>query len=254
MRSARDHSSSPRPARSRTGSPASASGKIVNDGETVTLNVYLATATGSVHGLVRRPDGTPASNASVVISNGDGAIGFNVTDSAGNYTQDLIPLGPFTIDAFEASTAGHGAATGEIFVAGQNVPVNITEDALAVVTGHLVEAGTSGAAQGLAGLVQPADPFRPIDRADDDERRRRRLLVPRRRGRHLRPDGAETRTSRVRRRRTVKSPRPGRRWMCRSSSRSRGRRSGGSKASCRTPTARRRPTPGRASARASRAR
>jgi hypothetical protein len=31
-----------------------ASGKIVNDGETVTLNVYLATATGSVHGVVRR--------------------------------------------------------------------------------------------------------------------------------------------------------------------------------------------------------
>ena len=118
------------------------SGKIVTDGETVTLNVYLATATGSVHGFVRRPDGTPASNASVVISNGDGAIGFNVTDSTGNYTQDLIPLGPFTIDAFEASTAGHGAGAGEIFVAGQDVPVNVTEDALAVVTGHLVEAGT----------------------------------------------------------------------------------------------------------------
>jgi hypothetical protein len=119
-----------------------ASGKIVNDGEAVTLNVYLATATGSVHGVVRRPDGSPAANASVVISNGQGAIGFNVTDATGNYTQDLIPLGPFTIDAFEAANAGHGAATGQIFVAGQNIPIDITEDALAVVTGHLVEAGS----------------------------------------------------------------------------------------------------------------
>ena len=59
-----------------------ASGKIVNDGEPVTVSVYLATATGSVHGIVRRPDGSPAANAEVVISNGNGAMGFNVTDSA----------------------------------------------------------------------------------------------------------------------------------------------------------------------------
>ena len=142
MRSRKGRSSSPRPARSRTGSPASDPGKIVNDGETVTLSVYLATATGSVHGVVRRPDGSPAANAAVVISNADGAIGFNVTVADGSYTQDLIPLGPFTIDAFEASNAGHGAATGQIFIAGQDIPVDITEDALAVVTGHVVEAGS----------------------------------------------------------------------------------------------------------------
>ena len=118
------------------------SGKIVNDGETVTFNVYLATATGSVHGFVRRPDGSPAPNAAVIISNAGGAIGFNVTDATGSYTQDLIPLGPFSVDAFEAANAGHGAGSGQIFVAGQNVPVDITEDALAVVTGHLVQAGT----------------------------------------------------------------------------------------------------------------
>ena len=119
-----------------------ASGKIVNDGEAVTLNVYLASATGSVHGSVLRPDGTPAAFAEVVISNADGAIAFNVTDAAGNYEQDLIPLGAFSVDAFEAATAGHGATTGQIFVAGQNVPANITEDALAIVTGRLVETGT----------------------------------------------------------------------------------------------------------------
>ncbi len=125
-----------------------ASGKIVSDGEPVALNVYLATATGSVHGFVHRPDGSPAANAEVVISNADGAIGFNVTDSAGNYTQDLIPLGVFTVDAFEASTAGHGAATGQIFLAGQDVPANITEDALAVVTGRVVESGTQAPLKG----------------------------------------------------------------------------------------------------------
>jgi len=119
-----------------------ASGKIVNDGEAVTINVYLASATGSVHGVVRRPDGSPASNASVVISNADGPIGFNVTDGEGNYAQDLIPLGPFKVDAFEAANAGHGAATGQIFTAGQNVPADITEDAPAVVTGRVVDAAS----------------------------------------------------------------------------------------------------------------
>ncbi|MEQ1868664.1 MAG: Ig-like domain-containing protein [Vicinamibacterales bacterium] len=119
-----------------------ASGRIVNDGEAVALNIYLATATGSVHGLVRRPDGSPAAFAEVIISNADGAIGFNVTDADGHYSQDLIPLGPFTVDAFEASTAGHGAASGQIFLAGQDVPANITEDALAVVTGRVVESGS----------------------------------------------------------------------------------------------------------------
>ena len=119
-----------------------AAGKIVNDGEAVTLSVYLATATGSVHGTVRRPDNSPAPNAEVVISNQDGAIGFTVTDGSGSFAQDLIPLGKFTIDAFEASNAGHGSATGEIFLANQDVPVNITEDALAVVTGRVVRSGT----------------------------------------------------------------------------------------------------------------
>jgi hypothetical protein len=119
-----------------------ASGNIVNDGEAVTLSVYLATATGAVHGTVRRPDNSPAPNAEVVISNQDGAIGFTVTDATGSFAQDLIPLGKFTIDAFEASNAGHGAATGEIFLANQDVPVHITEDALAVVTGRVVQSGT----------------------------------------------------------------------------------------------------------------
>ncbi|MEN3336344.1 MAG: large repetitive protein, partial [Acidobacteriota bacterium] len=119
-----------------------APGKIVADGEPVALNVYLASATGSVHGTVRRPDGSPAANAEVVISNTDGALAFNVTDGTGAYTQDLIPLGAFAVDAFEAATAGHGATTGQIFLAGQSVPADITEDALAVVTGQLVETGT----------------------------------------------------------------------------------------------------------------
>jgi hypothetical protein len=119
-----------------------ATGRIEHEGETVTLNVYLNTATGSVHGTVRRPDGSGAANAQVVVANSGGAIGFTLTDGNGAYFQDLIPVGPFVVDTFEAANAAHGTGSGQIFVANQDVPLDITEDPPAVVTGTVVEAGT----------------------------------------------------------------------------------------------------------------
>ena len=190
-----------------------------------------------MHGVVRRPDGSPAANASVVISNSDGAIGFNVTDAhrqlhAGSHSARAVP-----IDAFEAANAGHGAATGQIFVAGQNVPVGHHRGRARRRHRPRGRGGHAGAAQRLAGLVQPADPFRPIDQPDDDEQRRRRILVPRRRGRRLHPVGAEPgRPGTGAGPGRDHSARPGGGCAARRD-RFRGRRSDGSKASCRTPTA-----------------
>ena len=125
------------------GAAGRASGKVTQDGSAVTVDVFLYSASGVVSGTVRRPDGQPAPNAEIVISNQDGPLTLTVTDAAGAFKQELIPINkPFTVEAFDPVTAAHGFGNGTIFVAGQEVPVFIDEDPLAVVTGHLVETGT----------------------------------------------------------------------------------------------------------------
>ncbi len=125
------------------GAAGRASGKVAQDGNAVTVEVFLYSASGVVSGSVRRADGQPAPNAEVVISNQEGPLTFAVTDGSGNFRQELIPiLKPFTIEAFDPVTAARGVGGGTIFLAGQEVPVFINEDPLAVVTGHLVEEGT----------------------------------------------------------------------------------------------------------------
>ena len=124
----------------RDGFAGRASSKITSDGQQLTVNVYLFTASGTVEGTVFRPDGiTPVPNADVVISNSTGPLAFTVTDASGNYSQSLIPLGPFTVDVFEAATARRGAATGRVDLDQQLVPLDITEAALGLVKGTAVE-------------------------------------------------------------------------------------------------------------------
>ncbi|MCU1383321.1 MAG: LamG domain protein jellyroll fold domain protein [Acidobacteria bacterium] len=125
------------------GAAGRASGKVKQDGNAVTVDLFLYSASGVVSGTVRRPDGQPAPNAEVVIANQEGPLTLTVTDAAGAFRQELIPINkPFTIEAFDPVTAARGFGSGTIFVAGQEVPVFIDEDPLAVVTGHLVEIGT----------------------------------------------------------------------------------------------------------------
>ena len=78
----------------RNGFAGRASAKVVNDGETVVVKVYLYNASGSVYGTVYKSDGiTPVPNAEIIVSNGGGPLTFAVTGADGAYRQDLIPLG-----------------------------------------------------------------------------------------------------------------------------------------------------------------
>jgi 5-hydroxyisourate hydrolase-like protein (transthyretin family) len=126
-----------------------ASGRVVADGETVRVDVFLYTQVGTVSGTVYRADGTPAPNAQVIISTADGPLTFSLTDHAGAYQLDQIPVNtPFSVEVFDPVTAARGAGAGTIFLAGQDVPVNIHEDALAVVTGTLVDGSTRAPLKG----------------------------------------------------------------------------------------------------------
>jgi hypothetical protein len=119
-----------------------ASGKIVTDGTEVAVNVYLFDHTVTVKGVVYRPDGiTPVANAEVGISNASGDLAFAVTNAAGEYSQDYIPLGDLRIEVFEAATGRRGFATATAYLSTPFVTVNISEMAIGQVQGTLFQSG-----------------------------------------------------------------------------------------------------------------
>ncbi|HIJ94565.1 MAG TPA: hypothetical protein HPP94_02280 [Desulfuromonadales bacterium] len=129
-------------AESNDGFVGRASGKIVTDGTEVVVNVYLFDHTVTVKGVVYRPDGiTPVANAEVSISNASGDLAFAVTNSAGEYSQDFIPLGDFRAEVFEAATGRRGFATATAYLSIPTVTVNISEMAIGQVQGALFQSG-----------------------------------------------------------------------------------------------------------------
>ena len=125
-----------------TGFAGRASARITADDDAVHVDVYLFNATGSVYGTVYEPDGiTPAPNAEVIISNQDGSLGYSVTDGEGKYRFELMPLGEFDINVFEAATGRRGIASGSIDLADQEVPLNIVESPIGFITGTALAAG-----------------------------------------------------------------------------------------------------------------
>jgi len=119
-----------------------ASGKIVTDSTEVMVNVYLFDHTVTVKGVVYRPDGlTPVANAEVNISNGSGDLAFAVTNAAGEYSQDFIPLGDFRVELFEAATGRRGFNAATAYLSTPIVTVNISEMPIGHVHGTLFQSG-----------------------------------------------------------------------------------------------------------------
>jgi hypothetical protein len=144
----------------RNGFAGRASGRVTTDGEHVTVRVFLFNASGTVYGTVLRSDGlTPDPNVEVVISNGSGPLAFAVTDAAGTYRQEQIPLGDVTIDVFSAATARRGFGAGRIDLDRQEVPVNIVEAAIGLVKGVAMEGGTLAPLKGWTATLQQQSPF-----------------------------------------------------------------------------------------------
>ena len=126
----------------------------------VEVDVYLYDAAGSVYGTVFGPDGlTPVPNAEVIISNTQGSLAFLITDAAGAYRFDLIPLGEFEVRVFEAATGRRGIGSGQIFTDGQEVGLNITQAAMGYVTGTLLSAGERAPLVGWPVEIRQPNPW-----------------------------------------------------------------------------------------------
>jgi len=132
-----------------------ARGRVSSDGETVAVEVRLANATGTVSGFVFRADGLePVANAEVIISNSEGPLAYAITGEDGSYSESLIPLGAFVVEAFEAATASRASVTGRMDLPDQNVPANLRLDPLAVVRGVVVDSRTLAPLKGWEVLLR----------------------------------------------------------------------------------------------------
>ena len=143
-----------------TGFVGRGSARIVADGQGVVATVYLANATGAIAGTVYRSDGiTPVANAEVVISNSLGPLAFVVSGADGTYRQERLPLGEFSVEAFEAATARRAFEAGRIQFANEEVPVTLVQTAFGLVRGTLVEGGTLAPLKGWEITLQQTSPF-----------------------------------------------------------------------------------------------
>src|SRR4029450_7805173 len=125
--------------------------------------VYLFNQTGTVSGTVHTSDGlTPVANAEVVVGNASGPVAFTLTDGSGEYKVQQMPLGPVSVDVFEAATARRGFASGQIDFDKQAVTINVREAALGVVRGTVLQSGSDAPLKGWGGdLTQPSPGGRP---------------------------------------------------------------------------------------------
>ncbi|MEO8681584.1 MAG: Ig-like domain-containing protein, partial [Vicinamibacterales bacterium] len=148
----------------RNGFTGRASGRIEHDGDNIALDVFLYTQTGVVYGNVYRSDGlTPVANAEVVVAGVGGPLAFTLTNAAGGYRVEQIPLGAVTVDVFEAATARRGFATGLIPFDGLELPVNVWQLAMGVVRGTVIDQATMAPLRGWEiDLSQTAPGGRPL--------------------------------------------------------------------------------------------
>jgi len=127
----------------RDGFAGRAMGRVTQDGEQLLVRVYLYNAAGAVAGIVYKADGLdPAPNVQVIVSNERGPLAYAMTDAAGSFRVDTIPLGDFSVECFNPATAGRAYGAGRIDLDRQEVALNLTEAAVSVVRGTVIDAFT----------------------------------------------------------------------------------------------------------------
>ena len=249
----------------RNGFAGRASGRVIKDGDNVTIDVFLFNASGTVFGTVFQADGvTAVPNAEVVISNcvgdpfyigtGSGAVHHRRTAGVRrDRCRRRIPAGPDPARRLPRRRLRSGDRAARL-----RRGTHRSRSSAGAVGRHRggarpgdrdgVRRRLAGAAQELGSAPRPELARRaPAAAAADDDRRGRHVLVPWRHRRRLPAERLEAVVpARRSRSATPTSPAPSRpkasTSTCRSSCNSSSSITAASKASSSTPTERRRPT------------
>ena len=120
-----------------------ARGRVAADGEQVLVKVFLFNAAGTVSGKVFALNGyTPVANAEVIVGGAQGPLAYTVTGADGQYSVGTVPVGPVSVEIFEARTGRRGAASGSVDADGQQVTINVIEAAIGMVKGQVLHQAT----------------------------------------------------------------------------------------------------------------
>ena len=99
------------------------------------VQVELPDAAGTVHGVFFQVDGTtPIPSAQVHIRSARGE-NFTTTDASGVFSFQGVPLGGFSLDAFDPASARRAAGTGQVSADAQVVTADSVAQAIGTVTG-----------------------------------------------------------------------------------------------------------------------
>ncbi|MDJ0785391.1 MAG: carboxypeptidase regulatory-like domain-containing protein [Myxococcota bacterium] len=111
---------------------ASVATRVVIQGSGVVRGRFLTAATGQ-----------PVPNASVTLSGG-GIQAFGTTDASGGFVLDAVPVGRFSVEAFDPATRRAGRGSGELRFENDDVTIDLVQTARGSVEGYVLEgAGTT---------------------------------------------------------------------------------------------------------------
>ena len=103
----------------------------------VAVTVTLDNALGTVQGRFLRTGGQAAIPNAQVVLRGAGRELYGATDAQGAWSFQGIPLGSFTVDAFDPLTARHGHGSGTLSLAQRDVTLDLVEQPVGAVTGFV---------------------------------------------------------------------------------------------------------------------
>lgn len=135
-----------------TGLTGRASGRVVRDAEIASL--VTITASGRVTGTFLTADGLRAIPFAQVSLSAGGVQAYATTDTAGRFELTAIPVGTFSVEAFDPASNRRGRASGQLVSEGQAVDVTVLQLPRGTVAGFVVNAdGTTRVAGATVKLL-----------------------------------------------------------------------------------------------------
>lgn len=121
-----------------TGLTGRASGRVVRDTEIA--SVVTIAASGRVTGTFLTADGLRTIPFAQISLSAGGVQAYASTDAAGRFELTAIPVGAFSVEAFDPASNRRGRASGQLVAEGQTVDVSILQLPRGAVTGFVVNA------------------------------------------------------------------------------------------------------------------